>query len=153
MSGMTFAGSPKFAYCHVLEWLSTGFWIGYWIYWPLTDRNLVSRDYRLSKYGLLFTAWLSNWPVPSLAVISHQPSQTYFLLNTFATDWLPQIVPVITSWHGPRRKYLSSVAVTLLRSCLLFSCCVLRISCLATDVVPLFVSRPLSRNECFGAVS
>jgi hypothetical protein len=21
-------------YCHVFEWPSTGFWIGYWIYWP-----------------------------------------------------------------------------------------------------------------------
>jgi hypothetical protein len=23
-------------YCHVFVWLSTGFWIGYSIYWPLT---------------------------------------------------------------------------------------------------------------------
>jgi hypothetical protein len=26
-------------YCRVLEWLSAGFWIGYWIHWPLTGSN------------------------------------------------------------------------------------------------------------------
>jgi hypothetical protein len=26
-------------YCHDFEWLSTGFWIGDWIQWPLTGRN------------------------------------------------------------------------------------------------------------------
>jgi hypothetical protein len=31
---------------------------------------------------------------------------------------------------------------------LLFSCCLLRISCLAMDIVLLFVLQQLPRNEC-----
>jgi hypothetical protein len=69
-----------------------------------------------------------------------------------------QLCPLlIISRHGPLRKHSSSVACLSVAAgtCLprrslaaaVYSC-LLRICCLATDMVPSFVSRPLPRNEC-----
>jgi hypothetical protein len=43
--------------------------------------------------------------------ITHSRYHTKSSLHsrTLATNWLPQIVPVITSWNGPRRKHRSIV--------------------------------------------
>jgi hypothetical protein len=67
------------------------------------------------------------------------------------------VVFLITPRHGPRKQHCFSYAYPLPRESVnrAFSLaaaiyfCLLRICCLATDVVPLSVSLPLPNNECY----
>jgi hypothetical protein len=85
--------------------------------------------------SLFFTGWL-------LTELSHSPTSSYFmslhsteLLTTQPTsDLLLQTLLLMTSWHGPHRKYCSSVVVLVsvaVETCLL-SCC------LETGCITLF---------------
>jgi hypothetical protein len=54
-----------------------------------------------------------------LSPCGNSPYVRSSLMRRWVTNYMPQTVPVIISRHGPRRKHRSSVAVPLLRSCLL----------------------------------
>jgi hypothetical protein len=73
------------------------------------------------------------------------PSSSSLWRATFIQlNWLLNV-----SRLGRHRKHRSSVAVQLFPwGHVFWYICLLRIWYLATDVVPLFVSRPSPRNEC-----
>jgi hypothetical protein len=64
-----------------------------------------------------------------LASISHKP-QPGFQVTVITTNWLPQILPVITFWYEPHIKRRSSVGVQLFT----FNYRLSKMCCLATDV-------------------
>jgi hypothetical protein len=87
------------------------------------------------------------------------PTDSFLHRLPYRTDLVARILFLITPWHDLRMTtliILVSVAVgTCLPSCCLAAAvysCLLRICCLTTGVVPVTVSRPLPRNECFRAV-
>jgi hypothetical protein len=89
-----------------------------------------------------------------------RPFHTNLLVFSSPPDYQPRPL-LITSRHGPRRKHRSSVACvsvaagTWLPSRSIVAAvysCLLRLCCLATDVVPMSLWLLMPRNECFRAV-
>jgi hypothetical protein len=114
-----------------------------------------------------------KWLTPRLAPISHQPSSLLFtdwlstehsfnchwlLSSDSRTEltWLPQLSflwfhGTVCTDNSVNPSMLTVSARICLQSCCLVAAvysCLLRICCLATNVVPLSISRPLLRNEC-----
>jgi hypothetical protein len=115
-------------YYHLFEWLSTnfGFVTGF------SDHlQVVTTNYYNS---------LTELHVPNITVTT---AHIKYSLHSPTSNWelnsLLQTAPVITSWHGPQRKYRSSVAVQLLL--------------IKNLLRPLpetnVVSEPFARNGCF----
>jgi hypothetical protein len=119
------------SYSHVYVWLSTGFWIGYWIYWPFIH---ITRSYKqLPSWSpqfiitttpakpflacCVFTSCVlatsSNSRDPQLPRSSPlwtaAPFQLpLFLRLQYRTDLVVPIFFLITPRHGPRRRPRSS---------------------------------------------
>jgi hypothetical protein len=74
----------------------------------------------------------------------------------YRTDFVAPTAFLIISRHGQRRQHRPFIMLTVSAGMCLPSrslaaavyYCLIRICCLATNVVPLSVSRPLPRNEC-----
>jgi hypothetical protein len=162
----------------MLERLSKGFWIGYWsglvigftghLYTPLgtTSNYRVTANLHNSQ---ITPAPAKSFPVccvftsRSLAAASNSAAssashaQVLSSQPLYRTDLVAPTVFLATPRHRPRIQHRSSVACVSIAAgtCLpsrslaaaLYSC-LLSICCLATDVVPLSVSRPLTTNEC-----
>jgi hypothetical protein len=153
------------------EWLSTGFWIGYWIYWPLTDRNYKklrqSQEITHSKYHCnysthkAFSVFTKRFPAtqfnsgdPSASVLT-EPTKSFRHRLPYNSPFLllsSSLQPVART----NRKRSSSILLQLFPwECVLFAevlpttaacTCLLKLCCLEADVVSLPASRPLPSN-------
>jgi hypothetical protein len=138
----------------------------------ITAPSLMSTTHISPQHKLRFPAWsvlTSRSLITAINSGDHSASAFKFSLNDgflptdsflhrlpYRTGLVAPFVFLITPRHGPRRQHRSSVTAG---TCLLNRCsaaavysCLLRICCLATNVVPSSVSQPFPRNEyCFKA--
>jgi hypothetical protein len=134
------------------EWLLMGFWIGYWMYWPLTDR--------IYKYNSLTELCTPNITVTTahMSPVSSNSADTSASVPTVLTKSFHHTLPD-HNWPTPRLNSFQTIPV------ITFPCVLYRKHCYSVAVQLLHiinllpsnrcstVSWPLPRNECFRAVS
>jgi hypothetical protein len=115
-------------------------------YFVFTSRFLVTASNSWDSSASALKSSLNGGSLPTASFIHRLP---------YRTDLVAPIVFPYNSSARPAQTtpfiLVSTAAGTCLPSCSLAAAvysCLLRNFCLATDVVPLSVSRPLPRNEC-----
>jgi hypothetical protein len=112
------------------------------------SRSLVTGSNRGDSSASALKFCLNGGSLPTDSLLHSLPHRT---------DLVAPIVFLITPRHGPITQHLHSHRLTVSAGMSLPKCslavavysCLLRICCLATDVVPLSVSRPSPGNECY----
>jgi hypothetical protein len=159
----------------VWVWLSTGFWIGFIDHLEVVTTNncnTMANLYRHYKIMLslfpargVFTSsclvmasnngYSSAFGLKSCLNGGLHPTASFLHRLPYRTDLIAPIVFLITFRQGLRRQNHSRMLTVSVGTCIpsrslaaAVGSWLLRICCLATDVVPLSVSRQFPRNEC-----
>jgi hypothetical protein len=83
-------------YYHVLEWLSTGFWVREWICWLLTHTTRLGTTSNYSAIANLSSLQITSFPVccvfTSRSLVTASSSRDFFSFRDhFVACWLPTL--------------------------------------------------------------